>query len=209
MHAGATNFHRSAAMALCSAGLLLALTGCVEPPMQSAAYRTYRAPAAASPVLTPTRQGSTAAKTVAPEKSSAASGIATAKTVLPAGYGRSGQLDDLVARIKSKEADRAKAEETRRREERDRWLGTHETEFAAVRTRLQSMRVFAVMASDEGLKARVCEAIGATEAEIDALRARVGDGTVGFSAAAAIRTSLQNRHEALAATSEEYRRIVK
>ena len=209
MHAGETHFHRPAATALCAAGLLLALTGCVKPPMQSTAYRTYRAPAAVRPVYTPTQQGSTAAKTVSPEKSSSATGIATEKTVSPEGYGRSGQLDDLVARIKSQEADRAKAKETRRREERDRWLGNHETEFAAVRTRLKSMRVFAVMAMDEGLKARVNEAIGATEAEIDALRARAGDGAVGFSEAAAIRTSLQNRHEALAASSEEYRRIVK
>ena len=209
MHTGETHFHRPAAAALGAAGMLLALTGCVEPPMQSTGYRTYRAPATSRPVYNPTQQGSTAAKTVAPEQSSSATGIATAKTVSPEGYGRPGQLDDLVARIRSQEADRAKAEETRRREERDRWLGNHETEFAAVRTRLKSMRVFAVMASDEGLKAKVGEAIGATEAEIDALRARVGDGAVGFSAAAAIRTSLQNRHEALAAMSEEYRRIVK
>lgn len=200
-------FHCSAATAFPAVLLLLALTGCVQPPMQSTAYRTYRAPAVARPV--PSRTGYTAPKTVSPEQSSSATGIAAPKTVASAGFSQSGQLGDLVSRIRSRDADRARADEARQREERDRWLGNHEAEFAAVRTRLKSMRVFAVTASDAGLKARVRTAIGATEAEIDALRTRVGDGVVGFSDAAAIRTSLQNRHEALAASSEEYRRIVR
>lgn len=207
MRTGEKRFQRRAASALGAAALLFAVAGCVDPPMQSTAYRTYRAPAVSRPVSP--RPGSTAAKTVSPEQSSTSTRIAAPKTVSPAGFGQSGQLDDLVVRIKAREAEKAQAEETRRREERDRWLGNHEAEFGAVRARLKSMRIFAVMASDERVKGKVREAVGATEAEIDALRARVGDGAVGFSAAAAVRTALQNRHEALAAMSEEYRRIVK
>ena len=207
MLAGEKPFHHPAAAAFPAVLLLLALAGCVDPSMQSTAYRTYRSPSVSRPVSS--QPGYTAAKTVSPEKSASATGVAAPKTVSSAGFAQSGQLGDLVSRIRSRDADRARAEEVRRREERDRWLGNHESEFAAVRTRLKSMRVFAVTASDEGLKSRVRQAIGATEAEIDSLRARVGDGVVGFSDAAAIRTSLQNRHEALAASSEEYRRIVR
>ncbi|MBP5786648.1 MAG: hypothetical protein J6Y19_02370 [Kiritimatiellae bacterium] len=201
------HFSRLGAAACGAVGLLLAAAGCLEPPMQSPGYRTYRVSSVVRPASF--RTGTSAAKTVTPEKSSTAARVAVPKSISPVGFRQSGQLEDLVSRIKTREADKAKAEESRRREERDRWLGNHEGEFASVRTRLKSMRIFAVTASDERLKARVREAIGATEAEIDALRARAGDGAIGFSEAAAIRTALQNRHEALAASSEEYRKIVK
>lgn len=207
MHAHGNRFFCSAAVAFCVAVLSSLLAGCVEPPKYPTEHRTYRVPAAGRPVSS--RPVSTVPKTVSPEKSPASTGIAPAKSVSSAGVGQSGQLADIVSRIRSRDADRARSEEIRRREERDRWLENHETEFASVRSRLKSMGIFAVTASDERLKARVRDAIAATEKEIDALRARAGSGPVGYSEAAEIRTSLRHRHEALAASSEEYRRIVK
>lgn len=196
------HFHPVAlAIALCAM-----VSGCVDPPMQSTGYRTY---GTATPSRPTSYQASTpSSKTVSSEKVAASAAVPQAKTSLSADTGRKGDLDDVIARIHARKADEAKAAEARKRGERDKWLVAHEGELAMVQSRLKSMRVFAATTPDAALKNRVRAAIAETEADIDALRSRLGDHSVGFEDASRLRSALEARHEKLASSSEEYRRIV-
>ena len=209
MTTSTTNGVRAVKWLLAAAACLAAITsGCVIPPAQQRyviiaqpmqpqrpQWQTI-APAPAPTVKT--------VKTVQPVKS-AKSGMGGSSFSAPkaakAEEVRSGDLDDVLARI---HAHRQEKEG----ETRNAWLEANEVELGPVRSRLISMRIFAAKTADENLKCKVGKAISETEADLDEVRARLGNRTVGFQDAQKVRTALQQRHERLAALSDEYATFV-
>ena len=68
-------------------------------------------------------------------------------------------------------------------------------------------RESAVALADEALARRVREAVAATEADIDRVREKSPNRPVAFRDASLIRSALWQRHDALAASSAEYRKV--
>lgn len=197
---------RAAGLSFCL--WMLAMAGCVDPPSPHTGIRTYGASVPTRPV-SQHRPAVPSAKAIPPSQGASFVPAPATKSVLADGGGGKGDLDDVISRIRERKAGEARAEEKRRREARDNWLEAHDKDFALVVSRLKSMRIFAATTQDASLKDRVRRAIAQTEADIDKLRSRLGDGDpVGFGDASAIRSALESRHESLAVSSEEYRKIV-
>lgn len=187
------------AFLLAAAGALSA--GCASEPPRSVQYGSaaYRpTPRPVQPNGTPRVKSVAAANTT----------VATAPTIKTAPMKSSvssGGLDDIVARIKARDAEKAREASAAKRKHRDAWLAAHETDLGGVRSRLNSMRVFVSMESNAEAKAAVRRAISETETQLDALIGRVGNGRVGFAEASEFRSALESRHERLLESCAPYR----
>lgn len=179
----------------------LLATGCMEP-VATPRSRVYGGSFSYAP--RPALPTGPTTKTVAPVATTLPTAPSPKIVSAPRRTGNGG-LDDIVARIRNRDAERAREAEARKSRERDIWLAAHESDLGGVRSRLNAMRLFASTEADPGARDGAKEAIARTEAELDGLRDRVGAGAIGFSDASRIRTALQNRHEALLSRHPSYR----
>lgn len=190
-----SSFRRAAVLAAA-----LAAAGCVDPPPATGSYGGYQ-PSYRPPV----RENIPRSKSVAVANPTVKTVPAAKRGAEPSGAAGGGSLGDIVARIHARDAEKAREAETARRHERDAWLEAHETDLSGVKARLNSMRVFVSMESDQTAKEAVRRAISETEADIDVLRGKTGSGMVGFADASRFRSALQSRHERLLASCPAYK----